>query len=68
MWFALVAGGPLGVVAVRLADGIPAGVFGFQGVLAADRFDRKRLMVGADLVRAATLVPIAIAGLSGHPG
>ena len=24
MWFALVAGGPLGVIAVRLADSIPA--------------------------------------------
>src|SRR6185437_8894676 len=24
MWFALVAGGPLGVVAVRLADSVPA--------------------------------------------
>jgi len=66
MWFALVAGGPLGVVAVRLADSIPAIVFGFHGGVAADRFDRKRLMVSADLVRAATLVPIAILGLSGH--
>ncbi|HEX7626035.1 MAG TPA: hypothetical protein VF379_03190, partial [Gaiellaceae bacterium] len=28
MWFALDAGGPLGVVAVRLADSIPAIVFG----------------------------------------
>ena len=66
MWFALVAGGPLGVVAVRLADSIPAIVFGFHGGVAADRFDRKRLMVRADLVRAATLVPIAILGLTGH--
>src|SRR5205085_8345887 len=66
MWFALVAGGPLGVVAVRLADSLPAIVFGLHGGLAADRFDRKRLMVSADLVRAATLVPIAILGLSGH--
>ena len=37
MWFALVAGGPLGVVAVRLADSIPAIVFGFHGGVAADR-------------------------------
>jgi Transmembrane secretion effector len=66
MWFALVAGGPLGVVAVRLADSIPAIVFGLHGGVAADRFDRKRLMVSADLVRAATLVPVAILGLTGH--
>ena len=63
MWFALVAGGPLGVVAVRVADSVPALVFGFHGGLAADRWNRKRLLVGADLVRAAVLVPIAVAGL-----
>jgi MFS family permease len=66
MWFALDAGGPLGVIAVRLADSIPALVFGLHGGVAADRFDRRRLMVGADAVRAATLVPIAVAGLTGH--
>jgi MFS family permease len=65
MWFALDAGGPLGVVAVRLADSIPAIVFGLHGGLAADRFSRKRLMVSADVVRALTLVPIAIAGIAG---
>jgi hypothetical protein len=63
MWFALVAGGPLGVVAVRLADSVPAILFGFHGGLAADRWNRKRLLVGADVVRAAVLVPIAVAGL-----
>jgi len=66
MWFALDAGGPLGVVAVRLADSLPALVFGLHGGLAADRRDRRRLMIGADLVRAAALVPIAAAGLAGH--
>jgi Transmembrane secretion effector len=64
MWFALVAGGPLGVVAVRLADSVPAILFGFHGGLAADRWNRRRLLVGADLVRAAVLVPIAVAGLA----
>ena len=63
MWFALVAGGPLGIVAVRVADSVPALVFGFHGGLAADRWNRKRLLVGADLVRAAVLVPVAVAGL-----
>ena len=63
MWFALVAGGPLGVVAVRVADSVPAILFGFHGGLAADRWNRKRLLVGADVVRAAVLVPVAVAGL-----
>jgi MFS transporter, DHA3 family, macrolide efflux protein len=65
MWFALDAGGPLGVIAVRLADSVPAIVFGLHGGLAADRFSRKRLMVSADLLRALILVPIAIAGIAG---
>jgi len=65
MWFAFDAGGTLGVVAVRLADSIPALVFGLHGGLAADRFSRKRLMIGADLLRGLVLVPVAIAGLTG---
>lgn len=65
MWFALEAGGPLGVIAVRLADSIPAIVFGLHGGLAADRWSRKRLMVSADLVRGVVLVPVAAAGLAG---
>src|SRR5256885_14348525 len=65
MWFALVAGGPLGVVAVRVADSVPAILFGFHGGLAADRWDRKRLLIGADVVRAAVLVPVAVARLAG---
>src|SRR6187551_924018 len=43
MWAALLAGGPLGVLVVRLADSAPALVFGFHGGLVADRADRKRL-------------------------
>jgi hypothetical protein len=65
MWLALQGGGALGVVAVRLADSVPALFFGLHGGIAADRFSRRRLMVGADLVRFATLVPVAVAGLSG---
>jgi MFS family permease len=66
MWFALVAGGPLGVIAVRLADSVPAIVFGLHGGVAADRWDRRRVMISADLVRGLVLVPVAIAGLMGH--
>jgi hypothetical protein len=66
MWAALVAGGPLGVLVVRLADSVPALVFGFHGGLLADRSGRRRLMVSANLLRAATLVPVAVAGLTGN--
>ena len=65
MWFAFDIGGAGGVIAVRLADSIPAFLFGLHGGLAADRFSRKRLMVSSDLVRAIVLVPVAIAGLTG---
>jgi MFS transporter, DHA3 family, macrolide efflux protein len=65
MWFAFDVGGAGGVIAVRLADSIPAFLFGLHGGLAADRFSRKRLMVSADLVRAVVLVPVAVAGLTG---
>ena len=66
MWFALVAGGPLGVIAVRLADSVPALLFGLHGGVVADRWDRRRVMISADLVRGVVLVPVAIAGLTGH--
>jgi MFS family permease len=65
MWFALDAGGPLGVVAVRLADSIPAIVFGLHGGVAADRWSRKRLMIGSDVARGIVLLPVAIAGIAG---
>ncbi len=66
MWFALVSAGPLGVLAVRLADSVPALVFGLHGGLVADRSDRRRVLVLADVARGAVLVPIAAAGLAGH--
>ncbi len=65
MWLALEKAGPLGVVAVRLADSLPAFFFGLHGGHAADRWSRKKLMIGADLARGIVLVPVAIAGLSG---
>lgn len=65
MWFALASGGPLGVMAVRLADSVPALAFGFHGGLVADRLDRRRTMIAADLFRGAILVPVAVLGLSG---
>jgi hypothetical protein len=66
MWIALEAGGPVAVIAVRLADSVPALVFGFHGGLVADRLPRVRTMVGADLARAAVLLPLAGLGLAGE--
>jgi DHA3 family macrolide efflux protein-like MFS transporter len=66
MWFALEAGGPLGVVAVRLADSIPALIFGLHSGIVADRWDRKRTMIAADLIRTAVLVPVSILALAGR--
>lgn len=66
MWFALVSAGPLGVIAVRLADSVPALLFGLHGGVIADRRDRRRTMVSADVIRGAVLVPIAVAGLAGR--
>jgi Transmembrane secretion effector len=66
MWFALVSAGPLGVLGVRLADSLPALVFGLHGGLVADRSDRRRVLVLADVTRGAVLVPVAIAGLAGR--
>ena len=66
MWFAFEAGGPLGVLAVRLADSVPALVFGLHGGLVADRWDRERVLITTDLIRAGVLVPVAIAGLAGE--
>lgn len=66
MWFALVSAGLLGVLAVRLADSVPALVFGLHGGLVADRSDRRRVMVLADVTRGAVLIPVAVAGLAGR--
>jgi hypothetical protein len=65
MWLALEHGGALGVVAVRIADSVPALLFGLHGGIAADRWSRRKLMVGADLARAATLGPLAVLGFEG---
>ena len=42
MWFAVTAAGPLGVIAVRLVDGLPALLLGLHGGVPADRWDRRR--------------------------
>ena len=65
MWFAVEAAGPLGVIAVRLVDALPALLFSLHGGAVADRWDRRRTMIGTDLLRGVVLVPIAVAGIFG---
>ena len=65
MWFAVETAGPLGVVAVRLVDALPALLFSLHGGVVADRWDRRRTMIGMDLVRGLALVPVAVAGIVG---
>jgi predicted MFS family arabinose efflux permease len=66
LWLAVVTGGTFGVIAVRLADGAPALLFALHGGASADRRNRKRTMIVADLARGVVLTPIAVAGLTGH--
>lgn len=66
LWYAVLLGGPLGVMAARVATTLPALLFGLPGGLAADRWDRRRTLIAADLVRGVVLVPVAIAGLTGN--
>jgi hypothetical protein len=54
MWFALEVAGPAGVLVVRLADSIPALPLGLHGGLLADRLERRRTMIAADLFRGAS--------------
>lgn len=65
MWFAVESAGPLGVVAVRLVDALPALLFGLHGGVVADRWDRRRTMIGTDLLRGLVLLPLAVAGIAG---
>src|SRR5262249_57331816 len=51
MWLALRSGGPLGVVAVRLADSVPGIVFGLPGGGAAAPRGRPEALGGAALRR-----------------
>jgi MFS family permease len=66
LWYAVVLGGPLGVMVARIATTLPALLFGLPAGLAADRWDRRRTLIAADLVRGVVLVPVAVAGLTGN--
>jgi MFS transporter, DHA3 family, macrolide efflux protein len=55
MWFAVDVAGPTGVIAVRLADSLPALIFGLHGGVVADRWNRRRTMIASDVARGASL-------------
>jgi MFS family permease len=65
LWYAVLLGGPLGVMVARIATTLPALLFGLPGGAAADRWDRRRTLIAADLVRGVVLIPVAVAGLTG---
>ena len=67
MWLAYDVGGATGVIIVRLADSIPSVVVGLLAGVVADRVERRRLMVGADLFRAAVLVLLVSVAAAGQP-
>jgi MFS transporter, DHA3 family, macrolide efflux protein len=67
MWLAYDVGGASGVVVVRLVDSVPSVIVGLVAGVVADRVDRRRLMISADLLRAAALLPLIAAGLGGRP-
>src|ERR1700740_3386367 len=51
---------------VAFARALPLWLFAFPGGLAADRSSRKRLMISADVVRAAALAALGLAIVLGH--
>lgn len=54
---------PAGLIAgYAVASVLPHALFGVLAGAAADRFDRKRLMVGADLIRAVVVASMVLAG------
>lgn len=65
LWYAGGAG-PLGIVAVRVADTLPALLFGLHAGVVADRWPRRRTIVWANLAAATAVTPLAVAGLAGR--
>ena len=65
MWLAYDVGGAGGVIAVRVADSVPSVIVGLLGGVVADRVERRRLMIGADLLRAAALGIVLSTTLAG---
>ena len=60
-------GSPTRVSLTTAARVVPVVVLGPLGGVMADRFDRRRLMIGADLIRAALMVLLGIVAAAGLP-
>lgn len=63
-----VTGSPAQAGLVTFTRLLPFGVFALPAGLAADRWSRRRLMIGADVVRAAAMAALGIAVAAGMAG
>jgi hypothetical protein len=64
LWFSGRAG-PLGIVTVRVADTIPALLFGWHAGVVADRRQRRQTLIVTNLVAGAAALPLAVLGFGG---
>jgi len=51
---------------VAMASDLPAVIFSLAAGVAVDRFDRRRMMIGADLARAALVMVVPLAAFAGY--
>jgi Na+-translocating ferredoxin:NAD+ oxidoreductase RnfE subunit len=63
LWFSSGAG-PLGIVAVRVADTLPALLLGWHAGVVADRRPRRQTLVVANLAGGAAAAPLAVLGFA----
>ncbi len=63
----VLTGSPAKAGVVGLAKWLPLALTALPAGMLADRFDRKRLMISSDAVRAVSLAGIPVALLIGHP-
>ncbi|HEX3802088.1 MAG TPA: MFS transporter [Solirubrobacteraceae bacterium] len=60
-------GSPVKAGVVGLAKWLPLAIFSLPAGVLADRFDRKRLMIGCDVIRMMGAASIVVALVLGHP-
>jgi MFS family permease len=60
-------GSPTWVSLTTAARLVPVVVLGPVGGVLADRYDRRRLMIGADLIRAALMIALGVVAVAGLP-
>src|SRR5207237_9944373 len=64
--FQTLGGGPQALVALGIANLVPALTLGILSGTVVDRLDRRRVMVGTDLIRAALVAFLAVLVASGN--